>query len=89
MNVVAPPVADHEALPQVQPRVRALDDPAVAPEALARLDLRARDAGGDAAPLERAPVAARVVALVGVEFVGAATRASDLAADRRDRVDEL
>ena len=88
MDVVAALVADHEALHLVQPRERPLDDPAVAPEALARVDLRPRDAALDPAPLERPLVATRAVPLVGVELLRTLARATDLAADGRDGVDE-
>lgn len=89
MNVVAALVTDDEPFHLVQPCERALDDPAVAPELLAGVELRPRDAALNPAPLECALVAPRAVALVGVELRGAPPWAPDLAADRWDGVDEL
>ena len=89
MNVIATLVADHEALHLVQPGEGALHDPAMPPELLTRLDLRSRDATQDATRPEEPLVLPRAIALVAVELVGPAPRPAFLAADRRDRVEEL
>jgi hypothetical protein len=63
---------------------RALYDPALATEALVRLDAPAGDAGGDAAPSEVPSAAPEVVRLVGVELRRPLARASGLAARTKD-----
>lgn len=88
MDVVAPLVADDEALHLVEPREGALDDPAVPPELLTRLDPRSGDPTLDAACMEEALVLARAIPLVGVELVRTSPGAADAPADRRDGVDE-
>jgi hypothetical protein len=88
VDFVAAVVADEQPLVVVQPGKRALDDPANATEAGAVGGLAAGDLGADAASAKLAPVLVVVVATVGGDPVGPSTRAADLAADRRDALDQ-
>ena len=81
-------VADEQPLELVQPGEGALDDPAVAAEPGAVLGLAARDHRLDAARAELAAVVVVVVAAVGDDAIGPPPRPADVAAHRRDRVDQ-
>jgi hypothetical protein len=72
----------------VEPGEGALDDPAVAAESRAVLGLAAGDLWFDAALPELATVAVVVVAAVGGDAVGPSPPPADLAAHRRDAIDE-
>ena len=69
-------VADGQAAIAVEPGQRALDDPAVAAEALAGIDALAGDAHPDVALAEGGSAAGDVVGLVGVAFGGTLAAAS-------------
>jgi len=88
VGLVAAVVADEQSFGLVQPGEGALDDPAVAAEAGAVFGLAAGDLGLDPAGTELAPVRVVVVATVGGHPVGPPARATDLAAHRRDAIDE-
>ena len=88
MHLVASVVADEQPLVVVQPRERALDDPAHAAEPGAVSGLAARDLGRDPAGAELATVLVMVVAAVSCDPVGAFARPADLAAHRRDPFDQ-
>ena len=87
MNVIAPFVANTQPAEAVEPRPRALHDPTVTTEPLARLDAAARDPRRDAALSQRAPQRVRVVSLVGVQLLGPLARTPPPPApDRHDGV---
>ena len=88
MDVAAAVVADEQSFELVEPGEGALDDPAVAAKPGAVLGLAARDLGCDAALAELAAATVVVVAAVGADTIGTAARPADLAAYRRDAVDE-
>ena len=82
-------VADDQTPGSVEPRERALHNPAVAAEALACFDAAPGDAGDDPASAQVAPAAGIVVALVGVQLVGPPARASAPLADGPHGIDEV
>ena len=88
MDVVAALVADEESFVVVQPGEGALDDPAGAAEAAAVLGLAASDLRFDPAGAELAAVLVVVVAAVGGDPIGPSAGSADLAAYRRDALDE-
>jgi hypothetical protein len=88
VHLVAALVADEQSLEVVQPGEGALDDPADTTEAGAVLGLTASDLGLDPAGAELAAVLVVVVAAVGGDTVGPSAWAADLAAYRRDALDE-
>jgi hypothetical protein len=88
VDVGAAVVADEQPLELVQPGEGALDDPAVAAKAGAVLGLAARDLRSDATSAELAAAAAVVVGTVGSDACGPSSRSADLAAYRRDAIDE-
>ena len=88
MDVAAPVVADEQAFELMQPGEGALDDPAVAAKPGAVLDLAPCDLRCDAALAELAAATVVVVAAVGADTIGSAARPADLAAHRRDAIDE-
>jgi hypothetical protein len=81
-------VADEQPLELVEPGEGAFDDPAVAAEPGAVLGLAPRDLWSDPAPAELAAMTGVVVAAVGGDTLGSPARPANLAADRRDAVDE-
>ena len=81
-------VADKQPFELVQPGEGALDDPAIAAQAGAVRGAATGDLGFDAAAAQFAPVRVVVVATVGGHPVGPPARATDLAAHRRDAIDE-
>ena len=81
MDVSPALVADREAPEAGEPGERALDHPAVAPEAVRALDAAAGDARRDRAGAALGPAAAVVVGLVRVELAGAASRAAPTPTD--------
>jgi hypothetical protein len=88
VDLVAAVVADEQPFELVEPGEGALDDPAVAAQTGAVLGLAPRDLGCDAALAELAAMAVVVVAAIGAEARRSAARPTDLAANRRDAVDE-
>jgi DNA helicase II / ATP-dependent DNA helicase PcrA len=90
MDVGPPLIAHRQPAEAAQPRQRALDDPAVPAEPLARLDAAARDARDDAAPPAGDATARVVVTLVGMQLgrapSGTAASPTRLP-DRWDRVE--
>ena len=88
MDLGAVVVADEESFELVQPGEGSLDDPAVAAKAGAVLGLASCDLGCDAAPAKLAAAVLVVVASVGADTVGSATRPADLAPDRRHPIDQ-
>ena len=88
VNVATAVVADEQPFELVQPGEGALDDPAVAAEPGAVRGLAACDLGFDPAPSELATVAVVVVAAVGRHSLGPSPWSADLAAHRRDTIDE-
>jgi hypothetical protein len=89
VDVAAPFPADGQASMPIEPGEGALDDPAVTSEALAGLDPRARDPGGDAARAEGAAVRPGSVRFVRMEFGGATTRPAGLPSRPADGLDSL
>jgi len=81
-------VADEQPFEVVQPGEGALDDPAVAAETGAVLGLAPGDLRRDSSLAELAPVLVVVVAAVGRDPVGTTTRSADLAAHRRDPLNQ-
>ena len=88
MDVAAAVVTDEQSFELVQPGEGAFDDPAVAAEPGAVLGLAAGDLGCDPAFPELAAAGVVVVAAVGSDTIGAASRPTGLAAHRRHAVDE-
>ncbi len=89
MDISAAFVAYFQAPKPVQPRQGALDYPAMAPQALARLELAAGNARGDAALAQGLPILARVIRFVGVQLARPAARTTTRTADRRNGIDHL
>jgi len=81
-------VADEEAAELVQPGEGALDHPAMAAEAGAVLGVAPRDLRSDPALAELAATAWVVVGAIAGDPVGPPARSADLAAHRRDAIDE-
>ena len=81
-------VADEQPLELMEMREGALNNPAVAAESGAVLGLSARDQRLDAALADEAPVFVVVVAAVGGDAGWQPPRPADLAAHRRDTLDE-
>jgi hypothetical protein len=88
VDLMAAVVADEQPFELVQPGEGALNDPAVAAESGAVLGLAPRDLGSDAALTQLAATAVVVVAAIGADTIGPASRSADLAAHGRDAVDE-
>ena len=81
--------ADSELAEACEPRMRALDDPAMAAEPLAAVHATASNARGDAALGQRAATLRVVVALVGMDLVGSASRAPWQPAYRGHGIEQL
>jgi len=81
-------VADEQPLELVEPGEGALDDPAVAAQAGAVRGLAACDLGADSAPAQLSPVLVVVVAAVCCDTGGPSPRPANLAAHRRDPLDQ-
>ena len=88
MHVGAAFVADEQALEVVQPGEGALDDPALASESGSVLGLAASDHRLNPPLPEQVPVLIVVVAAVGDQAIGTATRAANRTGDRRNGVEE-
>jgi hypothetical protein len=88
VDFVAAVVADEESRVVVEPGECALDDPANAAESGAVVGLAPSDLGLDASSAELTPVLVVVVAAVGGDPVGPSAWPTDLAANRRDTLDE-
>jgi len=88
VDLVAAVVANEEPLEVVQVSEGALDNPPIAAEPGSVRGLSAGDLGLDAPLPQQAPVLVVVVAAVGSETVGAPPGPADLAAHRRDAIDQ-
>ena len=88
MDLVAAVIADEQSLELMQPGEGALDDPAGAAEPGAVLGLAAGDLRFDPAAAKLAPILVVVVAAVGGDPLRSSAWPADLAAHRRDVVDE-
>ena len=88
MDVIEAFVAHGEAAIAVEPRQRALDDPAGAPQAAAVADVAAREQRLNPARLEFGPVPLGVVAAIALDQGGSPRRPSRATADRRHRIDQ-
>lgn len=88
MEIGASLVADAEPLELVQPGEGALDHPAHLAQSGTVGDAASGDQRLDTALPQQAAVLVEVVASVGIQTPGLATRASPLAADRRDGVEQ-
>ena len=88
MDVGAAVVTNEQSFVVVEPGEGALDDPTNAAEAGAVLGLATRDLRFDPTRAELTAVLVMVVAAVGDDPVGAAAWPTDLAAHRRDALDE-
>jgi hypothetical protein len=88
VDLVAAVVADEQSFVAVEPGEGALDDPADTTEAGAVLGLATSDLRSDVASTKLAPVLVMVVATVGGDSLGASAWSADLAAYRRDALDE-
>ena len=88
VNVLPPLVVANLQPPvAIQPRERPFHHPPVASQPFARLDAPSGDARGGYAPLpERLAAAREVLALVGVQLVGALARSAARLADRLDSI---
>jgi hypothetical protein len=86
--VAAAVVADEESFELVQPCEGALNDPPVASEPGAVFGVAPRDLRCDPALSQLAATTVVVVAAIGAETVGPTAWPADLAAHRRDTVDE-
>jgi hypothetical protein len=88
VDLVAAVVADEQSLVVVQPGEGAFDDPADAAETGAVVGLAASDLGRDVAGAEFAAVLVVVVTAISGDPVGASAWPADLAAYRRDALEE-
>ena len=88
MDVLVAVVADEQPLEVVQPGEGALDDPAVAAEPGTVLCLAAGDHGLDPSLPNLAAVLVVVIAAVGDQTVGTATRPADAATHGRHGVEQ-
>jgi len=88
MNTGSSFVANIQSAKSVQPRERALDDPARATEAAAVRPVAARQHGGNPALLQLGAMSLRVVAPVALDGAGLPTRRAWPSPDRRHGVDE-
>ena len=88
MDLGAAVVTNEQSFVVVEPGEGALDDPTNAAEAGAVLGLATRDLRFDPTGAELTAVLVMVVAAVGDDPVGAAAWPTDLAAHRRDALDE-
>src|SRR5690606_7878512 len=88
VDVVTSLVAHRQAPEAVVPRLRALDHPAVKPEALAGLGAAPCDAALDPVAPQIAAALGIVVALVRVQLLGPLPRTPSWALDRPDRFQE-
>jgi hypothetical protein len=88
VDFVAAVVADEQSFVVVEPGEGALDDPADTTESGAMLGLTTSDLRFDAAGTELAPVLVVVVAAVGGDSLGPSAWSADLAANRRDTLDQ-
>jgi hypothetical protein len=82
-------VADHQATEAVEPSEGPLDDPAVPSQFLTGLDPTSSDATADATMAQVVPTAAVVIALVGMQCVGAYPRSAARTPDGFDRFDQI
>ena len=89
MNVDATLESGAQLAEGCQPRVRALDHPAVAPEPIIALDASAGDAILDPAAFEMGAASRKVVTLVRMQFPGPPARLASPAAHRRQGVDQF
>lgn len=69
-----------------EPTMSSFDDPTIASQLRRTLDAFASNAWRDAAPSERLPMVARVIGFIGVQLLGAFTRATPWALDRANRI---
>lgn len=76
MNVGSLLIPHCQAPEAAQPCDRPLDDPAVTPELLRRLDTLASDAGHDVTQMAGQAQGRIVVALVGMQFFGSPTQSA-------------
>jgi hypothetical protein len=68
VDIVSPLIAHPQAALPVLPRVRSLDDPAMAPQSLLRFDAGTSNARSDAASVQSSTVLPRGVRLVGMQL---------------------
>jgi hypothetical protein len=89
MEVGTPLITDLEAAEPIEPGQRALHDPPIPPEALARFDATSGNPRHDPTPTQRLAAAAVVVPFVCVQRLGASTWTATLSpwqAERRDGI---
>lgn len=86
VDVLPPLVANLQPPVAIQPRERPFHHPPVASQPFARLDAPSGDARGYAPLPERLAAAREVLALVGVQLVGALARSAARLADRLDSI---
>jgi hypothetical protein len=89
VDVVPPLVADREPAVLRKPGQRALHDPPVTPQPLARVDSASGDAWDYAPPSQGFSTTREVVSLVGVELVGTLPRSAGTATRPPDRLDAI
>lgn len=89
MNTRPPFVADIQPTESMQPRERAFDDPAGAPEAAAVRPIAAREDRRNAARPQFLAMALGVVPAIALHAAGFATRATGPSADRGKRIDQV
>ena len=90
MDIGTSLVAHRETTEAIEPGQRAFDHPAMAAQALTRLNATSRDARDNAALAAGQATACIVVALVGMQFGGTAARTTTMLpwlVDRRDRIE--
>ena len=88
MDISSALVANGQTAEAIQPRERALDDPAMAAQVRARVDPAPGDAGDDVPAAAGHPALGEVVPLVGMELGGTHAALTRGLLDRRDRVDQ-
>src|SRR5579872_4020531 len=88
MDVGATLVANDQSAEAMHPGEGSFDDPTVAPEVFRRFDAATSDAWNDAPCTTGCPGLARVVRLVGMQFVGSEARTTNGLLDGRDAVQQ-
>jgi hypothetical protein len=87
MKICVALVSDGQAAAAVEPSERALDDPAMAPEPLARLDAASRQTRCDPSLAASGAAEAMVIGFVAVKLIRPPSWSAPRLADRRDRVE--
>ena len=89
MNIGCAFVTNFQATIAIEPTMCSLHHPTMTPQLLRRLDTLARNPRRDAASSQRAPLVSRVVGFIGVQLLGAFTRATHGALDGADGINSF